>query len=197
MADSGKSPQKEQVKPAYLVALGVVVVAAVIYFLNPGLFGIAPATKDSTGVNTNTSVESTATNNEVVEIADVRKEESSPSKTAIAIDLTNSSRNPFLVPSLYQKREEYPPKTPSLSKPLTNSPVTNGEEETKPDLRLGAIFQKNNDRVALIYYKERGYVLREHDIVPVIGYRIQTINLRNVILNMNNGEHKILQLRSE
>ena len=203
--NANKSAQK--VNPVLLVILGIALVAAALNFIlfKPGATPPRSTPAQSSAVTElpgNNTVQPTANGNRSAKAdnnaAEVAKGETGP----IFLQQDALNRNPFLTPAIYLTRAQTQPEAaPSGHQDIKAIPTgpSDVKAENKPDesgmeLRLGGVFQKANDKVALIYFKGKGYILRENNLLKGSGYRLQTITPTSVTLVDDNGEEKTLKL---
>jgi hypothetical protein len=195
MAKGTGSPQK--VNPALLVVLGIVLVGAAVYHFTTSSETKPKVISSSSSIQTETPVsegiEEDSLGKKTNDTEDVTQEESLVNKVMSFV------KNPFLVPEIYRKKpmEVGGSEAPELQK---DSPeLLKKQEEMEADMepRLGGIFKKRLDTVALIYYNKHGFILRENDRIPESEYVMKRIASDNVVLISNNGTEKVLKLRSE
>lgn len=182
MKTNEKPPQ--QVSPVLLVLLGLILVGALLY--------IFVFNKTSSPINT--------INQLVSNVVPQNTSKESPEKLDDEIDsvdeitlVPSEGRNPFMVPSLYRRINDELLKVEE--KKLTITPL---EEEKKKDVpKLGAIFIKRNDKVAVIYFENKGHILREQNLVPGSSYRVCAIDKDRVIITDEVGKETVLDLRGD
>lgn len=179
------NPPKQQVNPVLLVVLGIVVVGFVIYqfVLQPGTTPVAVVNPkiDPGGTTTSTPVAESQTTVEALEDSEPQEQER----------MTAEKRNPFLVPMLYRPVD---PSTSPSPKPLDSEKP---EPEPKQEFILRGIFQKRNDKVALIYSSNKGYILREGNNIPETKYFVRIIQKDKVIVTDLQGIDKVLKIRGD
>lgn len=116
----------------------------------------------------------------------------------VVIRTATAEKNPFNIPMLYRKKgagseaTDYSFETSEEDNVTENKPSIVSEE-----VRLGAVFQKEHDKIALIYSGGRGHILREDDEIPNTGYTVKTIGTGHVVLTHKNGSTKVLKLRGD
>jgi type II secretory pathway component PulC len=111
------------------------------------------------------------------------------------------NRNPFLTPYIYLKNinnNSSPTPTPVITH-VTPTPTVNPTPtpSTGPELRLGAICQQKNDKVAIIYVNGKGYIRRENEKIGGTEYYLKQISDKSVIIAKYNGEEKILKINEK
>jgi hypothetical protein len=204
--NEGKSQQK--VNPVLFIVLGVAVVAfGVSYYLSQ------PKNSASTQAAAVATVQKSGPNLEKVEetrddsaqpidssVTNKNKDGKPVSNSETKPSLMALNRNPFLTPSIYLKSSTPISSTPTPTITPTPTPTpaikpTSTEVKPKePDLRLGGVFQKQNDEVALIYYEGKGQILRTNEVLKGSGYKVRNIAEKTVVLVQDDGKEKLLRI---
>lgn len=213
----GSSPQK--VNPFLIVVLGIALIAVVINFVvskpnsppaaAPPTVSPAPA---ATPVNPPTATNIRTTDNDNKTTVNIQtKDSGTPMQVKQANGNSVLNKNPFLTPSIYltvnhssgDQNQTPPPNQNGTTnqQQISTKPNDNNNQVVTPpsndELRLGAIFQKAQDRVALVYFHGKGYILRENDSLKNSTYKVKNIDDNSIVLVSDDGQEKTLKLNEK
>lgn len=217
MAQDASNPQK--VNPALLVVLGLVVVGGAIYWFTSmpkssaptAAVANVPAPGGASNANNNFNQTSGVTKSNSQGQAGKNDNKLNEEKTSGF----SSTRNPFLVPPVYATASISPdnqsqgsqttitPTTTPTPKPSTSPAISPDEKPDKnnakvvqqePEWRLGGVFLKSNDKLALIYYNGKPFIIREREVIKGSGYQLKHIASDWVSLASVYGDEMTLKI---
>lgn len=194
MADKG-NPQKISPMTWVLIIVGVPII--IYMFLSTYVFKPESTENTSQPVaaktgQTNRSAQPTRVNQvtqPVNQAADEKNDQSVP------VRLATADKNPFNMPAMY--RDDFNKPDAAQNDFSRGREEKNTAQPTAEELRYSAVFEQQNDKLALIYAGNFGHVLRENDLIPKTEYTVKTIGSGQVILVHKNGSAKVLKLRGD
>lgn len=202
------SPQK--VNPFLLVLLGIVVIGGGIYYFTSQPKQQTPVAALPTSEATGSGVNDINHNRNVPESTNggqaLKENEAVEEREKDVIPISSLKCNPFLTPSMYveSSSSEHSNSAPNVIQPqpsVTPAPAPTPQPvivtPNEPELRLGGVFARNGDKLALIYYNNRGNILRRNDTLRGSGYSLKIIESNSVTLADHNGKEIRLRLEKK